>query len=87
MCSPIQVNLHNNNFELGSPANFAVYTALVPPGGHVMGLDLPSGGHLTHGYQTEKKKVSATSHYFQSKPYRVLYIYGILLGEPNNRIN
>jgi glycine hydroxymethyltransferase len=37
-----------------------------------MGLDLPSGGHLTHGYQTEKKKVSATSHYFVSKPYRVL---------------
>lgn len=36
-----------------------------------MGLDLPSGGHLTHGYQTEKRKVSATSVYFQSKPYHV----------------
>ena len=55
----------------GSPANFAVYTALVKPGGRVMGLDLPSGGHLTHGYQTEKKKVSATSYYFSSKSYRV----------------
>lgn len=55
----------------GSPANFGVYTALVPPGGRVMGLDLPSGGHLTHGYQTDKKKVSATSHYFVSKPYHV----------------
>ena len=35
-----------------------------------MGLDLPSGGHLTHGFQTGKgKKVSATSVYFDSMPY------------------
>lgn len=36
----------------GSPANFAVYTALVGPHGRIMGLDLPDGGHLTHGFQT-----------------------------------
>jgi len=40
----------------GSPANFAVYTALLPPHARVMGLDLPSGGHLTHGYYTAKKE-------------------------------
>ncbi len=34
----------------GSPANQAVYLALAKPGEHVMGLGLPFGGHLTHGW-------------------------------------
>jgi len=34
----------------GSPANFALYCALVPLGGKIMGMKLSSGGHLTHGY-------------------------------------
>jgi len=48
----------------GSPANFAVYTALLKPGDRIMGLSLAHGGHLTHGHQTETRKISASSVYF-----------------------
>ncbi|MFA6251076.1 MAG: serine hydroxymethyltransferase [Candidatus Paceibacterota bacterium] len=34
----------------GSPANFALYSALVPLGSKIMGMKLSAGGHLTHGY-------------------------------------
>lgn len=68
----------------GSPANFAVYTALLRPHDRIMGLDLPSGGHLTHGFYTYskadncRKAVSATSVYFESLPYRVFPDSGLI---------
>lgn len=50
----------------GSPANLAVYVALVPQGGKIMGMTLAHGGHLTHGH-----KVSATGKFWQQIPYGV----------------
>jgi glycine hydroxymethyltransferase len=50
----------------GSPANLAVYLAFLKPGDKVMGLALPMGGHLTHGWN-----VSITGRYFNSVPYGV----------------
>ena len=55
----------------GSPANFAVYTALLQPHDRIMALDLPHGGHLSHGYRTDKKKISAVSIFFETFPYRL----------------
>ncbi len=55
----------------GSPANLAVYNALLKPHDRIMGLDLPSGGHLTHGFYTDKKKISATSVFYESLPYQI----------------
>lgn len=55
----------------GSPANLHVYYALMKPHDRLMGLDLPSGGHLSHGYATPTKSISAVSTYFDNLPYRV----------------
>lgn len=50
----------------GSPANLAVYLAFLAPGDTVMGMALPAGGHLTHGWS-----VSATGKWFRAVQYGV----------------
>jgi len=50
----------------GSPANFAIYVAVLKPGDTVMGLNLSDGGHLTHGF-----KASQTGQIYNSVPYHV----------------
>src|SRR6266513_1151260 len=50
----------------GSPCNLAVYLAFLQPGDTVMGMGLPAGGHLTHGWN-----VSITGKYFRAVQYGV----------------
>jgi glycine hydroxymethyltransferase len=50
----------------GSPANLAVYLAFAEPGDTIMGMALPAGGHLTHGWS-----VSVTGKWFRSVQYGV----------------
>ena len=50
----------------GSPANLAVYLAFLQPGDTVMGMSLPMGGHLTHGWS-----VSVTGKWFHAVQYGV----------------
>lgn len=57
----------------GSPANLAVFTALVPIGEKIMGMKLSSGGHLTHG-----QPVSLTGKAWKQVPYEVSEKDGML---------
>src|SRR3990167_2166178 len=50
----------------GSPANMAIYHALLKPGEKIMGMRLDMGGHLTHGH-----KVNFSARYFTAVQYSV----------------
>lgn len=65
-CGLFDVDHANVQPYSGSPANLAVYLAFAEPGDTVMGMSLPHGGHLTHGWH-----VSVTGRWFNSVAYGV----------------
>jgi glycine hydroxymethyltransferase len=69
-CDPTEWGCNVQAYS-GSVANMAVYLGVLKPGDSLMGLDLSSGGHLSHGFQTAKRKVSAAAMVFESHAYKV----------------
>ena len=55
----------------GSVANIAAFNGLLSPGDTIMGLDLYSGGHLSHGFQTPTKKINISSVFYNSVSYTI----------------
>lgn len=56
----------------GSPANMEVYAGLLNPGDKIMGMSLYQGGHLSHSFETDNKKISVSSQYYNSKQYSIV---------------
>lgn len=62
----------------GSLANLYTYTAMMEPGESLLYMELPHGGHLSHGHQTPRKKLSETAYKFRAIPYHVDLKTGII---------
>jgi glycine hydroxymethyltransferase len=55
----------------GSPANVAIYNALLEPGDTILSLYLPDGGHLSHGWHTPTKKLTLVSKMYNVEFYHI----------------
>ncbi|KAK3935391.1 SHMT-domain-containing protein [Diplogelasinospora grovesii] len=62
----------------GSLANIYTFNALLRPGESLLRMELSHGGHISHGHQIADRKISETAHRFDSIPYHVDPLTGLI---------
>ena len=78
LCRLYRVNFANVQPHCGANANTAVYQAFLKPGDKILGMDLASGGHLSHGSPPNISGKIYDAHTYGVKPNGYLDYHAIL---------
>ena len=78
LCRLYRVNFANVQPHCGANANTAVYQAFLKPGDKILGMDLASGGHLSHGSPPNISGKIYNAHTYGVKPNGYLDYHAIL---------
>lgn len=71
-CKLFKVNYANVQCHSGSQANQAIFAGFLQPGDTILGLNLPSGGHLTHGFKSNLSGKLYNAHFYNVNEYGLL---------------